>query len=34
MGHKIKMVMLDNQSHAVDYPEDIQIVEEILSKSL
>tara|TARA_B110000902_G_C14236299_1_gene560780 strand:- start:65 stop:1771 length:1707 start_codon:yes stop_codon:yes gene_type:complete len=32
IGHKIKMVMLDNQSHAVDYPDDINIVEQILSK--
>jgi len=30
MGHKIKMVMLDSNSHAVDYPEDIKIVEEML----
>lgn len=30
MGHKVKMVMLDSQSHAVDYPEDIKIVEGML----
>ena len=30
MGHKVKMVMLDGQSHAVDYPEDIEIVENLL----
>jgi 3-deoxy-manno-octulosonate cytidylyltransferase (CMP-KDO synthetase) len=27
MGVKVKMVMLSSQSYAVDYPEDIQIVE-------
>jgi 3-deoxy-manno-octulosonate cytidylyltransferase (CMP-KDO synthetase) len=32
MGYKIKMVMLDSQSHAVDYPDDIKIVEHLLSK--
>ena len=30
MGHKVKMVMLDSNSHAVDYPEDIKIVEDLL----
>ena len=30
MGHKVKMVMLDSDSHAVDYPEDIDIVEDLL----
>jgi len=30
MGQKVKMVMLDNVSHAVDYPEDIKIVEDLL----
>ena len=30
MGHKVKMIMLDSNSHAVDYPEDIKIVEELL----
>jgi len=30
MGHKVKMVMLDSNSHAVDYPEDIKIVEKLL----
>jgi len=30
MGHKVKMVMLDSDSHAVDYPEDIEIVEGLL----
>ena len=32
MGEKIKMVMLDSQSHAVDFPEDIEIVEKMMSK--
>jgi hypothetical protein len=27
MGVKVKMVMLNSQSYAVDYPEDINIVE-------
>jgi CMP-2-keto-3-deoxyoctulosonic acid synthetase len=31
MGHKVKMVMVDNVSHAVDYPSDIEIVEKMLS---
>ena len=31
MGEKIKMVMLDSQSHAVDF-EDIEIVEKMMSK--
>ena len=31
MGYKVKMVMVDNVSHAVDYPEDIEIVEKMLS---
>ena len=31
MGYKVKMVMLGNESYAVDYPEDIAIVENILS---
>ena len=30
MGHKVKMIMLDSNSHAVDYPEDIKIVEDLL----
>ena len=30
IGHKVKMVMLDSDSHAVDYPEDIKIVENLL----
>jgi 3-deoxy-manno-octulosonate cytidylyltransferase (CMP-KDO synthetase) len=30
MGHKVKMVMLDSDSHAVDYPNDINIVEKLL----
>ena len=30
MGQKVKIVMLDNVSHAVDYPEDIKIVEDLL----
>ena len=30
MGHKVKMVMLDSDSHAVDYPDDINIVEDLL----
>jgi CMP-2-keto-3-deoxyoctulosonic acid synthetase len=30
MGHKVKMVMLDSNSYAVDYPEDIKIVEKLL----
>lgn len=30
MGQKVKMVTLDNVSHAVDYPEDINIVESLL----
>lgn len=30
LGQKVKMVMLDSDSHAVDYPEDIKIVEELL----
>ena len=30
LGQKVKMVMLDSNSHAVDYPEDIKIVEELL----
>lgn len=30
MGQKIKMVTLDNISHAVDYPKDIKIVEKLL----
>jgi len=30
MGHKVKMVMLDSDSHAVDYPADINIVEDLL----
>ena len=32
MGYDVKMVTLKNESHAVDYPEDIKIVEDILSK--
>ena len=31
MGYKVKMVMVENVSHAVDYPEDIEIVEKMLS---
>ena len=31
MGYKVKMVMVDNVSHAVDYPEDVEIVEKMLS---
>ena len=31
MGYKVKMVMVDNVSHAVDYPEDVDIVEKMLS---
>ena len=30
MGQNIKMIMLDSQSHAVDYPKDIKIVEKML----
>lgn len=30
MGHKVKMVMLDTKSYAVDYPEDINTVEKLL----
>lgn len=30
LGQKVKMVMLDSDSHAVDYPEDIKIVEGLL----
>ena len=30
MGYKVKMVHLENQSYAVDYPEDIKIVEKKL----
>lgn len=30
MGYKVKMVMLDSESYAVDYPQDIDIVEKIL----
>jgi len=30
MGHKVKMVMLDSDSHAVDYPEDIDRVENLI----
>ena len=30
MGHKVKMVMLDSDSHAVDYPEDINTIENLL----
>jgi 3-deoxy-manno-octulosonate cytidylyltransferase (CMP-KDO synthetase) len=32
MGYKVKMVTLDNESYAVDYPEDIDVVESILNK--
>lgn len=32
MGHTVKMVMLDSDSVAVDYPTDIQIVEDLLNK--
>jgi len=32
-GHKVKMVMLDSDSHAVDYPEDINIIESLLEKT-
>jgi 3-deoxy-manno-octulosonate cytidylyltransferase (CMP-KDO synthetase) len=30
MGYKVKMVVLDNESYAVDYPEDINIIEKYL----
>ncbi len=30
LGQKVKMVMLDSDSHAVDYPEDIKIEEGLL----
>lgn len=30
LGEKVKMLMLDSISHAVDYPEDIKIVENLL----
>jgi 3-deoxy-manno-octulosonate cytidylyltransferase (CMP-KDO synthetase) len=30
IGRKIKMIMLDNNSHAVDYPEDIEVVEKYI----
>ena len=30
IGHKVKMVMLDSNSHAVDYPSDVKIVENLL----
>lgn len=30
LGHKVKMLMVDSNTHAVDYPEDITIVEELL----
>ena len=32
LGHKIKMVMLNTNTHSVDYPEDISIVENLLRK--
>ena len=31
MGHKVKMVMVDSVSHAVDYPGDIEIVETMVT---
>ena len=30
LGQKVKMIMVDSNSYAVDYPEDIKIVEELL----
>jgi len=30
LGHRVKMVKVDGSSHAVDYPEDIEVVEELL----
>jgi 3-deoxy-manno-octulosonate cytidylyltransferase (CMP-KDO synthetase) len=30
MGYKVKMIMLDNESYAVDYPDDINTVEKYL----
>lgn len=30
LGYKVKMLMVDSNTHAVDYPEDITIVEELL----
>ena len=30
LGYKVKMLMVDGSTHAVDYPEDITIVEELL----
>jgi 3-deoxy-manno-octulosonate cytidylyltransferase (CMP-KDO synthetase) len=32
LGHKVKMLMLDNESYAVDYPEDIEFVENIIEQ--
>ena len=32
MGNKVKMVMVDNVSHAVDYPDDIAIVEDLINR--
>ena len=31
LGSKVKMLLLGSNSHAVDYPEDIQVVEKLLS---
>ena len=31
MGMKVKMVEVDDVTHAVDFPEDVKIVEELLN---
>jgi 3-deoxy-manno-octulosonate cytidylyltransferase (CMP-KDO synthetase) len=32
MGVKVKMVEVDDVTHAVDFPEDVKIVEELLNE--